>query len=247
MKLRNKAHVERIAINLTDSAGLSDGYPLAEDDLKKLKGIYPLVKAYRSVLGDKLSPPILEGNMIHLDVDAIDGITPYSLSLLKEDVDIAATELKRNAALANPLPHGSAVRKPHLVALLRAASSAFSNHKLTSVLETANGRFGLPILESADFTEPELEDALAMTGAWAVVGARRDAINGHRLIVTDNDLFVSVPTNDPKWRWEELVRRVDGKTQLVGKLTRRSKAEPWQVDSASTFSSQAPLQGMEAS
>jgi hypothetical protein len=246
MKTKADLLTEKITILLSESAEPSKGYRLQEGDLKKLKGVYPLFKAYREALGDRCCYPVLRGNLLEIEVLPATANSPYPLVSFLADLVATSVELQRNASLTTPLAHGVAVRRPHLVGVLKATTAADANHHLKATLHTAEGPREVPVLTSADFTEPDAEGDLSMTSTWIVVGTRRDDARGHRLLVTDNDLFVLLPRNDPRWSWTAIHHRADNTTYLEGTLMRKSKSDPWTVASGARFVTEAELEGVEA-
>jgi hypothetical protein len=239
--------MSQIVYELTETEGFGDGYEMREEDLKRLKGVHPMYKALRDALGPSIQMPILDGNLLRIGYLPAAGTSPYRLMDVWADLVATAAELKRNADRPDPLPHGVAIRKPELVGILKTASNVSTKHALKGYFEAERVRKEIPLLDAADFTEPEPPDELEMVDTFLVVGVRRDDKHGHRLFLTENDIPVVVPQNgDPKWCLKALTARLDGKTYLDGRLVRESKSEAWHIDPSADLVTENDLDDLAA-
>ena len=102
----------------------------------------------------------------------------------------------------------------------------------------------IPVLEAADFIQPETACENQQSGTFPVFGLRRDDRRGHRLIVTENDLHVVLSADDPSWKWEEVHDVLECPTVLVGTLVRESKSHPWTLLDGAKLVRQPRIEGV---
>jgi len=200
---------------------------LDEEDLKKFRTAPLLVSALKNALGGRLGQPKLIGASIEIEVVPDTSEIPYSMESFVEDLKVTAAELKRNANLENPLAHGVAVTKPILTKVLRALEAGCNDFGTEVLLQIGDKFCALPVVSSSDFTEPDKNENTRKPDTFLIVGLRRDDSNGHCLIVTNNDLFVRLPRDDPYWAWANICEVLEKKTWLEGSLYRESKGHAW--------------------
>lgn len=216
---------------------------VTEEELKRMKSIHPLFKSIVAALGERVQLPVLVDGALHVYVLADESTAPYSLGAFAADLVEAADQLHRNAGLSDPLPHAQAVKKPHLVAVLKAAVAANADHNLRSTLHTEVGPCSLPILEPMDFTQPDIGESNFQVSTLRINGLRRDDENGHRLLVGNNDVQVVLPKGDPRWIWKHIRDVLDVVSHLEGRLVRKHKGDPWMPDADCKLVKQTTLIG----
>ena len=227
-QLAVKSVADSFVIPLTNVCEeLSRRIEMTEDDLKKMRGVYPIYKAIAAALGNRLGPPLLCGSDVRLEVCPDQKDLSYNLAELVVDLHNTAAKLHANANRDTPLPHGKIVKRPVLVRILEAGSKAHHAFGLTARAEINDKHNALPILDPGDFVEPEVDGELRKTGSFLVTGLRRNDHKGDGLFITENELPVSLPADSCHWRWQSIRDALDHKTHLVGTIVRESKSHPW--------------------
>lgn len=234
---------DAFVIPLTETCPeLSEQIEMSEDDLKKFRGVYPLFKAIAAALGKRLGPPLLCGAEVRLEVRADEKNLGYNLAELVDDLHNTARELQANANRETPLPHSKAVKRPVLIRILEASSTAHHVNNLTARAEINGERHPIPIVDPGDFVEPEIDGELRRTGTFLVTGLRRNATKGVvGFCITENELPVSVAPDMPGWTWRDICRSLECQTYLVGTIARESKSHPWMPASDARLESQEDL------
>lgn len=227
----NESRNESIVFQFAGPEPHKNSVVVPDENLKRFGGVYPLYKAFRQAFGDRLAMPMMEIGMLrmHVRAEEREGLE-YGLMALLDDLESTAVQLRRNADLDKPLPFATAVRRPTLVAVLQAASRAYHGFGLGAYIETPQGKQQMPVLDPADFTQPEPDGELRKTGTFMITGLRRDDVHGHKLIVTENNVFVDLPKDRSCWAWGKIHDALESSTYLVGSLVRESKAHPWTPD-----------------
>lgn len=222
---------ESIVLLLTDTKPREKSVEVPDENIRRFGGVHLLYKAFRLAFGERLAMPVMEVGVLRVSVraEARDGLE-YGLKAMIDDLGSTARELRKNADSDKPLPFATAVRRPTLVGLLQAASRAHHGFGLGAVVETPEGKYQIPILDPSDFTQPEPNGELRKAGKFLITGLRRDDVHGHKLIVTDNDVFVDLPKDHSNWTWGRIRDALESSTYLVGTLVRESKAHPWKLD-----------------
>lgn len=227
----NESSNESIVLLFADPEPHEDSVVVPDENLKRFGGVHPLYKAFRQAFGDRLAMPLMEIGMLRMYVRAEEreGLE-YGLNAMLDDLESTAVELRRNADLDKPLPFATAVRRPTLVGVLQAASRAYHCFGLGAYIDTPQGQHQIPVLNPADFTQPEPDGELRKTGTFLITGLRRGDVCGHKLIVTENNVFVDLPKDHSRWAWSKIHDALESSTYLVGSIVRESKAHSWTPD-----------------
>lgn len=229
MKTRNNG-AEKFVIQLVGEEHKNTSpIVLDEEDLKKFRTAPLLISALKNALGGRLGPPTLIGASIEIEVLPDTSEMHYSMESFVEDLQVTAAELKRNANLENPLPHAIAITKPILTKVLRALEAGYNDFGTEVLLQIGEKFCALPVVSSSDFTEPDKNENKRKPDTFVIVGLRRDDLNGHCLIVTNNDLFVRLPRDEPSWSWANICKVLEHTSWLEGSLYRESKGHTWRL------------------
>jgi len=209
--------------------------------LQKLKCIQSIIGAY----GTLVSPPYVQGGMLVLDILRVsDDLAQISPEQILEDLRRTHDEIQRNALSPDPKPHTVAVTSYNLLPILHALKNGCTDANSPAVLSIDGSNHLLPIPTAADFTEPSPEDLHQKTGEFRIVGLRRDDANGHRLLITRDDLIVHCPLNDPKWAWASIRDVLNCDAWLRGTIQRPGRGSPWRVCAETAIILQPSLPGV---
>lgn len=231
---------ERIVFTLAEAAPSANGeFPMCDEDFQRMKTIPSCVRAIGEILG-RTASWILCGSLLRLEIVPNSELDAWTGNALRDALSTTCEELKHNAAREAPLPHSIAVSRPGIVPVLRAVSAGHHKHHLRAHLDTHDGRYEIPILDPADFTEPKPDQSLRRAGTFCIVGVRRDDANGHCLIVTDSELWVRLPTASP-WDWSSIRHVLDAESWIEGTLIRAEKGSHWQLEEGARLVTQQSL------
>lgn len=245
MKMNDISLQEQILVTLFgDTPITANTLTVTENDMKKMRGVWPLYHSYKDALGPRVQKAQLVGNVLQFDILPDETAVKYTMKDFVSDLNRTSEQLRANANSEQPLPHSVAIRKPYLVAVLKAVQSAAANYGLVGSVVTSEGPAEIAVLEAADFTQPETGNDNQQTGTFFVFGLRRDDRRGHRLLVTDNELWVALPAEDPSWQWAEIHDVLDCPTVLQGTLARESKSHPWTLLHGAKLVRQLNIEGI---
>jgi hypothetical protein len=245
MKKNDISLKEQIRITLFGEKPITaSSIAVTDSDMKKMRGVWPLYRAYKDALGPRVQKAVLVGNVLQIDILPDESTAKHTMKDFVSDLNTTKEQLCANANSDQPLPHSVSIRKPHLVAVLKAVQLASANYGLVGSVATSEGPEEIPVLEAAYFVQPDTDNENQQSGSFPVVGLRRDDRRGHRVIVTDNDLPVVLPPEDPAWTWDAIHDVLDHATVLVGTLVRESKAHPWTLLPGAKLVRQPEIEGI---
>lgn len=226
-----KVLADSIVLALAKSSAHDGPIPLSDADLKRFNGAEPIYSALKKALGNRLAQPILIGATIKMAVLSDDkGIFPQTLADLHDELERTAKQLLDNANSKAPRPHSVAIKNVALVPVLQAVSRTNRAFGLNMLIVSDDEPKFVPVLNPLDFSEPDRGDELRKPGAFLIRGLIRNNVRGHELIVTDNELRVRLPVEDPRWMWERIHNVLEETTLLEATLARESKAHCWTID-----------------
>ena len=118
-----KVLADSIVLALAASSDQDGPITLSDADLKRFNGAEPVYSAIKKTLGNRLSPPILNGATITISVlrDA-DKVLPYTLKTYNDEIVLTAEQLRENANSKTPRPHSVAIKHSGLVPVLQTVS-----------------------------------------------------------------------------------------------------------------------------
>lgn len=242
-----KEQVEAISLLLTTEPTDAELVDLADADMKRFSGVDPIYNSLKRIFGDRVTKRVLDGATIriYVKVDETSDI-PFGMKEFHDGLTVTARELKENAGGEELKRHTVALKSPALVPALQAFARGKSTHGLDVSIEFGGSSHGVPELRPLDFAEPDADYDLRKSGSFHICGLLRDDLRGHQLIVTDNQLRVHLPPNDPEWSWKMVHDVLERSTHLVATLRRATKSAMWTVGDNARLEGQPNFAGMDA-
>lgn len=247
MKKEFKTQQDCIVLAITQNAPTESGeIPLSDSDMNQLHGVIPIYKSLHCVFKDRLGQPVLVGGEIRIALLADASLACYSTEQFLTQIELTATELRRNSNREKPLPHSKALKHVAFGKLLESVSTAQRKHGTALGICSDGKQYECPILEPGAFVQPDRPDELRMTGSFEITGVRRRWSGGPLgLYVGDNGLLVELPGDDPAWGWNMVHDALEQPTYFVGSLVRETKSSPWRPDTGARLERQNVVPGID--
>jgi hypothetical protein len=219
---------DHIAIDFAPERDKSKEFTLEKEDIERIGQLGGCIKSAMKVYGQLTEPPRF-GDAI-ARIYFVSGDAFNSAQGLLEDLLRTADELQKNADSKDPRPHDVAISRPALVPFLRAVARAHVRSGLRVSLWLEGKEFLLPALDVASFVEPERDEKLRKADVFALVGVRKDAVHGHRVILSESDFSAVLPLNDPDLKFERIhAALLCHEAWIEGVIERGARGEPWRL------------------
>lgn len=229
-----------IKINMTENPEFHDLNPVVDSkNLDDMGKISPLVELLCKVLGSQIDKPYFDWPVLRLDFLPNHDHFTLSPEAFVDGLILVASELKVNAKLPQPLPLNKAVTNFSFVPILR----AISNYNTEARFEKGNSSRILPVLDVNDFNEPTKTDSNKKMRSHKIMGLYRslDKNIGHGVYLSDENIFVRFPANDPQWTWDKIHDILNFDSWLEVGIERDKKGGVWHPVKNSTILRQHKL------
>ena len=194
-------------------------------ELERIGVLAQVVKALQNTLGSYLDKPIVIWPILQMHFLTADDFSPMKPQEIVDKIYLVANELNDNTKPEGKLPLKKAVSFYDYVPLLRAIAITKTEVRFMS----SGAPQILPILDIFDFYEPGKTRTIQKSGPFKILGLIRSETYkiGHVLIITNEEIPVQLPADDPKWAWENIHNVLETENWLEGGIERDNCDVQW--------------------